>query len=104
MKQFKAISFSKKQARRELKDFWALLNDPARPELKERDDILPFFTAHEQLIALMGLYNPLIANLDRIATEFDIFGDHTADVACCWGPRACSVFGSDFRSNGVLRL
>ena len=45
MKQFKAISFSKKQARRELEDFRVLLNDPAKPELKEREDILPFFTS-----------------------------------------------------------
>ena len=30
---------------------------------------------------LMGIYNPQIANLDRLATEFDMFGDHTADVA-----------------------
>jgi hypothetical protein len=54
MKQFKPISFSKTQAKRELKDFWALLNDPARPELKERNDILPFFTAHEQLTGYSG--------------------------------------------------
>jgi hypothetical protein len=47
MKQFKVISFSKQQARRELTDFRALLNDPAKPELKEREDILPFFTPHE---------------------------------------------------------
>ncbi len=81
MKQFRAVSFSRKQARRELKEFALLLNDPFRPELKERDDILPFFAAHEQLMLLMGIYNPQIANLDRVATEFDIFGDHTADVA-----------------------
>jgi hypothetical protein len=51
MKQFKTISFSKKQARRELNEFKDLLNDPAKPELKEREDILPFFAAHEQLIS-----------------------------------------------------
>jgi hypothetical protein len=80
MKQFKAISFSKQRARRELNDFKALLNDPAKPELKEREDILPFFTAHEQLITLMGMYNPLIANFDRIAIEFDIIGNFKVSV------------------------
>ena len=35
----------------------------------------------EQLIALMGTYNTRMANFDRIATEFDVFGDHTADFA-----------------------
>jgi hypothetical protein len=58
-----------------------LLDNPSKQELKEWDDILPFFAAHEQLIALMGTYNPKIENFDRIATEFDIFGDHTADFA-----------------------
>ncbi len=81
MKQFKTASFSRRQARRELEEFAVLLNDPLRPELKERTDILPFFATHEQLMLLMGTYNPQIANLDRVATEFDIFGDHTADVA-----------------------
>jgi hypothetical protein len=81
VKQFKAASFSRKQASQELKEFALLLNDPLRPELRERDDILPFFAAHEQLMLLMGSYNPQIAIPDRIATNFDIFGDHSADVA-----------------------
>jgi hypothetical protein len=81
MKQFKTARFSGKQASQELKEFALLLNDPLRPELKERDDILPFFAAHEQVTLLMGTYNPQIAIPDRVATEFDIFGDHTADVA-----------------------
>jgi hypothetical protein len=61
MKQFKPASFSRKQARRELEEFAALLHDPLRPELNERTDILPFFAAHEQLWLLMGTYNPQIA-------------------------------------------
>jgi hypothetical protein len=59
MKQFKTISFSKKQAKEELKEFRDLLNSPAKLELKEREDILPFFAAHEQLISLMGMYMDL---------------------------------------------
>jgi hypothetical protein len=51
MIQFKTISFSKKQARRELNEFKDLLNDPAKPKLKQREDILPFFAALEQLIS-----------------------------------------------------
>jgi Domain of unknown function (DUF4263) len=81
MKQFNSIKLSKTEAKNELAEFKALLNDSAKPELKERVDILPFFAAHEQLIALMGAYNPRIENFDQIATEFDIFGDHTADIA-----------------------
>ncbi|MHC5541476.1 Shedu anti-phage system protein SduA domain-containing protein [Singulisphaera rosea] len=62
-------------------EFKDLLDDPKTPELKEREHILPFFARHEHLVALMGTYNPRIENFDRIAFEFDIFGDHTADVA-----------------------
>ena len=57
------------------------MNDPAKPDLTERGDLLPFFAAREQLIALLGTYNPRIENPNQIATEFDIFGDHTADFA-----------------------
>jgi hypothetical protein len=69
MKNFRSVTLNKARAKRELREFKALLDDPARPELKERDDILPFFEDHEQLIALMGTYNPRIENYDRIATE-----------------------------------
>jgi Domain of unknown function (DUF4263) len=105
MKQFKTISFSKKHAKQELKEFRDLLKDPAKPELKEREDILPFFAAHEQLISLMGLYNPLIVNLDRIAIEFDIFGDHTADVAVgdSQSHQYCFIEFEDATNNSVFK-
>ena len=81
MKQFRPITLIKKQARKELEQFKALLDDAEKQELSERNDLLPFFAEHEQLIALMGTYNPKIERFDRIATEFDIFGDHTTDFA-----------------------
>lgn len=81
MKEFKPVRLDKRQARRELDEFRDLLADPKTPELKEREHILPFFAGREHLVALMGTYNPRIENFDRIAFEFDIFGDHTADVA-----------------------
>jgi len=76
-----SIKLSKSEARKELAEFGALLSDPSRPELTEKADLLPFFASHEQLIALLGTYNPRIENFDQIAMEFDIFGDHTADSA-----------------------
>ena len=53
----------------------------------------------------MGMYNPLIANLDRIATEFDIFGDHTADVAVgdSQSHQYCFIEFEDAASNSVFR-
>jgi len=76
------LALSKKQVKDDLKAFKALLNDPSKPDLEERRDILPFFRSRPHLCAFMGLYNPLITNYKKIslACEFDIFGDHVADV------------------------
>jgi hypothetical protein len=75
-------SLDKKQVRADLKAFRSLLEDPARPDLSEAKDILPFFRARPQLCAFMGMYNPNITNYRRVAVacEFDIFGDHVADL------------------------
>ncbi|MFO0954151.1 MAG: DUF4263 domain-containing protein [Isosphaeraceae bacterium] len=76
------LSLNKQQVKADLNAFRALLNDPARPNLKERRDILPFFKARPHLCGFMGTYNPNITNYKHIlyACEFDIFGDHVADL------------------------
>jgi len=81
MTPFRTISLKRSSAKKDLSDFRDLLSSKA--DLSERDDILPFFRAHENLSALMGTYNPNIINYRSIgiAFEFDIFGDHIADLA-----------------------
>jgi len=37
----------------------------AKPELSERDDVLPFFRDHPNLSALLGSYNPNVTAYDR---------------------------------------
>jgi hypothetical protein len=82
MTSFTSLTVSKKQVKDDLKDFRALLNDPSRPDLDERLHILPFFRSHPNLSAFMGFYNPLITSKKtELAFEFDIFGDHVADLA-----------------------
>jgi Domain of unknown function (DUF4263) len=78
-----AIKLSKKQVKADLKEFKALLNDPTKPDLDEARDILPFFKGRPHLCAFMGTYNPNIVDYRKISTaiEFDIFGDHIADLA-----------------------
>jgi hypothetical protein len=78
-----AMDLSKKQVEADLKDFKQLLNDPNTPDLDEKKHILPFFRARPHLCGFMGTYNPNIVNYRRISTadEFDIFGDHIADLA-----------------------
>src|SRR5262245_31084393 len=52
-----------------------------KPTLSERKDVLPFFRERRQLSALFGMFNPSISWADRIAWEFDIFGDFACDLA-----------------------
>jgi hypothetical protein len=77
------VTINKKDLKAEMKAFKDLLNDPNRPELKERQDILPFFDSNKNLCAFMGtIYNSniLARNTISVAREFDVFGDHTADM------------------------
>jgi hypothetical protein len=53
---------------------------------------LPFFRKHRNLAALIGYLFSDCVHIDRIAFEFDIFGDHAADV----------VLGDAARSKYVL--
>jgi hypothetical protein len=79
MKTFASHSFSIDECRAELDAFDSLLN--SKIELNERDDILPFFRKNTQLASFISSYVPDIANPDRIATEYDIFGDFACDLA-----------------------
>lgn len=79
MKEFVHHNISIKNCIQELRAFEELL--AVKPELKEREDILPFFKHHLNLAAFLGTYIPDIANPDRIATEYDLFGDFTCDLA-----------------------
>lgn len=79
MKNFINYSLSIKDCARELADFEALLT--SKSELKEREEILPFFKSHLHLAALLSTYIPDLANPDKIALEYDIFGDFACDLA-----------------------
>ncbi len=79
----KRLSLKKKQLTDDLEAFKALLDDPSKPNLGEAQDILPFFKNRPHICAFMGTYNPNIVDYKKIslACEFDIFGDHVADLA-----------------------
>ena len=70
---------NRSKVKADLREFKKLLE---KPELAEAEDILPFFKARPQICAAMGLYNPNIIDYKKIgvACEFDIFGDHKADL------------------------
>jgi hypothetical protein len=77
MKRFMDHSLSIPECIKELNEFEDLLRSNA--ELNERDQILPFFRTHLHLASLLSTYIPGIVNPDRIAIEYDVFGDFTCD-------------------------
>lgn len=79
MKELKAIKFDKVTYERELEDFEQMLNN--QTALSESNDILPFFTRNRQISARIGSLIPQISQIDKIAFEFDIFGDFKCDLA-----------------------
>ena len=100
-------SLNKKQVKADLRDLCALLDDPGRPELSESKDILPFFKAHPQLCAFMGTYDSYIVDFKNlaIASEFDIFGDHVADLAVgsTTDHRYCFIEFEDARESSIFK-
>jgi hypothetical protein len=72
------LVFDPVQARKEWREYEMLL--ASKPELKERDDILPFFQQRHHLSLLIGSYLPSIAKLNCFAHEFSLFGDFKADL------------------------
>jgi len=63
---------------KELTDLKELLTQ--KPELSEREDILPFFRERSHLSSFISSYVPNISNPDRLAFEYDLFGDFTCDL------------------------
>jgi hypothetical protein len=80
MTSFDSLTFRKKRAEEELIQFQQLLNIHSHTPLREREHILPFFKGHRHAAALIGSYNYNLISVDRIAFEFDIFGDYKADL------------------------
>lgn len=79
MKTFKSFSFDSHQCRHELEKFRSLLS--SKTDLSEKYDLLPLFKKNTHLIALLGTFNPSITDIDRVAYEFDLFGDFVCDFA-----------------------
>jgi hypothetical protein len=78
MKTFDLLQYDARQGRQETLELQDLL--ARRPVLKERKDILPFFRKRLHLAVLCGMYNSNILRVDRIAWEYDLFGDLACDL------------------------
>jgi hypothetical protein len=78
MKEFISIAFNFAESKRQVEEFRNLLE--SKPDLKERDDILPFFKARPELSALCGLYGASLRRCDLVAWEHGLFGDFACDL------------------------
>lgn len=77
MKHFDPHVLAIEECREEVAALQDLLSQTA--DLPERR-IRAFFRSHRHLSALCGLYGPEIARFDRIAWEYDLFGDFACDL------------------------
>jgi hypothetical protein len=102
MKKLEPIAFDYPLCRKQVEDFQAWL--AAYDELSERDEVLPYFRARPQLAVLFGMFNPRIAWANRIAWEFDIFGDFACDLVVGEWERGeyCFVEFEDARSDSIF--
>jgi Domain of unknown function (DUF4263) len=80
MKRLEPVTLDLERCRDELASFKSLLDRYESGTLREKEHILPFFRKHRNIAALIGYLFSDCVHIDRIAFEFDIFGDHTADL------------------------
>ncbi|MBN1804604.1 MAG: DUF4263 domain-containing protein [Sedimentisphaerales bacterium] len=78
MKVFSSISFSPYICAKELEEFKDLL--ASKSELSEQKEILPFFRNHRHLSAFVASNIPSINQYDKVAFEYDLFGDFACDL------------------------
>lgn len=78
MKSFLKFDFDPHACQNELGEFKNLLD--SKPALSEANDILPFFSSHKHLSAFLGSYFTYIEKFDRLAFEYQLFGDFSCDL------------------------
>lgn len=78
MKILRNHDFNAANCRAEWNDFEVLLK--SKPELSERDDVLPFFKQRRDLSLLICNYFPKLKRPDSLAHEYEIYGDFVADL------------------------
>lgn len=78
MKSFDDLEFSLATCKKELAEFSNFLSE--NPELQERRQIIPFFKRKRHLSAFMGTLVTDLLCPNKIAYEYELFGDFRADL------------------------
>ncbi len=102
MKRLEEISFDFALCRKQVEELRAWL--ASKEELSERADVLPFFRDRPHMAVLFGMFNQRIAWADRIAWEFDVFGDFACELAIGEWERGayCFVEFEDARKDSIF--
>ncbi len=102
MKEFAKVNFDPVICRFQLEEFKELLQQ--KQSLSEKNDILPFFRERTQLSVFLGSYHKNIERLNRVAFEYDIFGDFAADLVVGDSRKKsyCFIEFEDARPNSVF--
>jgi hypothetical protein len=79
MKTFDPLVFDPARCRQEVEQLRRWLD--RRPVLEEAKHIRPFFRKRRHLSAFIASYSPNVVRFDRLAFEYQLFGDFTCDVA-----------------------
>jgi hypothetical protein len=102
MKEFSTINFDPAQCQTELDRFQTILT--SEQELSERHDLQPLFKDNPQLAAFIGTSIPHLGPANRLAYEFQVFGDFAADVVIGNFEKKtfCAIELEDARPNSVF--
>jgi hypothetical protein len=103
MKAFRAHAWNPLRCLRELEKLRKLLTN--RRTLSERGVVLPLFRQCLQLSALLGYYHPGMNQVNRLAFEFDLFGDFSCDLVVGDSQRHAYLFVEceDGKLNSVFK-
>lgn len=105
MTPFDSLQFDRNQAMSELAAFQALWGPETR-EVRERQEILPFFKSNRHLAGMIGQFNPGLRRPTHVKTEMGFFGDHACDLAIgeATTSQFCFVEFEDARLDSIFRL
>lgn len=78
MSELTDLDFNMNSCEKELNEFSIFLKES--DNLKERDDILPFFKKHKHLSSFIGTYNAEMGVANKIAYEFGVYGKFSIDL------------------------
>lgn len=79
MKKFEDIKFDFNEAKAQLAKFKTLVN--SGKSLAEAADLQPFFDANPHFTLLIGWLMPGLERADKIAKQFELFGDFKTDIS-----------------------